>query len=83
MSEVAELVHMPWWLGREGGAEDGGEDQSEEMGQRQTGCGAHRLTMPVYVLAMQRHLAVEGFRCQLHPGGKGKDAKPIFTSVRR
>lgn len=26
---------------------------------------------------------LEGFRCQLHPGGKGKDAKPIFTSVRR
>ena len=26
---------------------------------------------------------LEGVRCQLHPGGKGKDAKPIFTSVRR
>ena len=26
---------------------------------------------------------LEGFRCQLHPGGKGKDAKPIFTSVQR
>ena len=24
---------------------------------------------------------VDGTRCQLHPGGKGKDAKPIFTAV--
>jgi hypothetical protein len=23
----------------------------------------------------------EGVRCQLHPGGKGPDAKPIYTSV--
>ena len=26
---------------------------------------------------------LEGVRCQLHPGGKSKDAKPIFTSVRQ
>ena len=26
---------------------------------------------------------LEGVRCRLHPGGKSKDAKPIFTSVRR
>ena len=24
---------------------------------------------------------LEGVRCQLHPGDKGKDAKPIFSTV--